>query len=123
MCQEGVESALFIGLETDALSFAKYLLMPTGRKSRRLGVSLGGRNGATLSSVHPLASLPAARAPLQEEAGVGYGQERPGPGCADAHGVPFPVLWRADQARPVYGGRLDPIRHPDKAVCSPKGRL
>lgn len=70
MSQERVESAVFIGWETNELSLAKCLLqMPSGRSRCPVeGQELGGLSwkgaGAALSSAHTLASLPVTRAPF-----------------------------------------------------------
>lgn len=64
MSQERVESAVFIGWETNELSFAKMSAPDAQWKVRSLGVSLWEGAGAALSSAHTLASLPATWAPF-----------------------------------------------------------
>lgn len=64
MSQERVESAVFIGWETNELSFAKMSAPDAQWKVRSLGVSLWQGAGAALSSAHTLASLPTTWAPF-----------------------------------------------------------
>lgn len=100
MSQKQVEDAVFIGWETDELSFAKHLLqMPSGRPGAWVGgggLSLWGGDGAALSSPHTLASLTTARAPLPQEAGCGLGARR-----GQARGVPM-----ARVCLPLFFGAL-----------------
>ena len=101
MSQERVESAVFIGWETNELSFAKCLLqMPSGRsrcpvEGQELGgLSVGGGWCSPEFSTHPGLSPGNPGTLLRRRLFVAYDRMRPGLGCADARGVPVLLFFR-----------------------------
>lgn len=94
MSQERVESAVFIGWETNELSLAKCLLqMPSGR-SGAWGSLLEGGWCSPEFSTHPGLSPSNPGTLLRRRLTVAYDRMRPGLGCANAHGMPVLLFFR-----------------------------
>ena len=99
MSQERVESAVFIGWETNELSFAKCLLqMPSGRsrcpvEGQELGgLSVGGGWCSSEFSTHPGLSPGNLGTLLKRRLTVAYDRMRLGLGYANAWGVPCSLV-------------------------------